>query len=484
MVQAIVSTGALMAHGLSEAVGLVHYRHDPRDVGRGAVREGLQPRLRHAGDGGEPQLRGGVHLPRARRAEGPGPGQRDHLPRAGQGAGRRRPDRACCAAPTRRACRCTCPPSPTPSWASTSAPGPCATPSRPARPRTRRPSTCCRRYNPYLDLNSFARFCLGAKRLGIFTIGGGVPRNWAQEVGPYVDIANHRLGVDFKAPRYQYAVRICPEPTHWGGLSGCTYSEGVSWGKFVPARRGRPLRRGVRRRDHGVAAADQGGAGGDRESVVACGRPDAAHDLPVLHLGLAAARPDIAVPWPALTLAIAPLLPWPAAGQAPLGSEFLINEQTAGFQDVPSVALDAGRLRRGLEWRGQRRHAMRRDVSPRRQRASGPRRRNSGSTRTPRSVPAGDGLPVGRRRPRRPLRGGRGTASMGDGGPARRSPAGSMRAGEALGRRTSRVSRRGGAVPPWPWRTTATSSSPGSTIRRRPATGIRARKLRCRRQRR
>src|SRR5437773_5943075 len=30
MVQAIVSTGALMAHGLSEAVGMVHYRHDPR----------------------------------------------------------------------------------------------------------------------------------------------------------------------------------------------------------------------------------------------------------------------------------------------------------------------------------------------------------------------------------------------------------------------------------------------------------------------
>src|SRR5688500_10242516 len=30
MVQALVSTGALMAHCLSEAVGLVHYRHDPR----------------------------------------------------------------------------------------------------------------------------------------------------------------------------------------------------------------------------------------------------------------------------------------------------------------------------------------------------------------------------------------------------------------------------------------------------------------------
>jgi deoxyhypusine synthase len=25
---------------------------------------------------------------------------------------------------------------------------------------------------------------------------------------------------------------------HWGGLSGCTYSEGVSWGKFVPPSEG------------------------------------------------------------------------------------------------------------------------------------------------------------------------------------------------------------------------------------------------------
>ena len=33
-------------------------------------------------------------------------------------------------------------------------------------------------------------------------------------------------------------MRICPEPTHWGGLSGCTYSEGVSWGKFVPESEG------------------------------------------------------------------------------------------------------------------------------------------------------------------------------------------------------------------------------------------------------
>jgi deoxyhypusine synthase len=48
-----------------------------------------------------------------------------------------------------------------------------------------------------------------------------------------VDIINMRLGTELRPPRFRYGVRICPEPVHWGGLSGCTYSEGVSWGKFV-----------------------------------------------------------------------------------------------------------------------------------------------------------------------------------------------------------------------------------------------------------
>ncbi|MEC4890685.1 MAG: deoxyhypusine synthase family protein [Nitrospira sp.] len=93
-------------------------------------------------------------------------------------------------------------------------------------------------FNPYLDLNSYAGRMLSAKKLGIFTIGGGVPRNWAQQVGPYVEISNHRLGMDVQPPRFQYGVRICPEPDYWGGLSGCTYQEGISWGKFVPPAEG------------------------------------------------------------------------------------------------------------------------------------------------------------------------------------------------------------------------------------------------------
>src|SRR5208282_119513 len=38
--------------------------------------------------------------------------------------------------------------------------------------------------------------------------------------------------------RYNYGVRICPEPVNWGGLSGSTYTEAVSWGKFVPPEEG------------------------------------------------------------------------------------------------------------------------------------------------------------------------------------------------------------------------------------------------------
>jgi deoxyhypusine synthase len=93
-------------------------------------------------------------------------------------------------------------------------------------------------FDPFLDLFDYADRVRRHERLGIFTIGGGVPRNWAQQVGPYLEILRARLGHDEPVRRFRYAVRICPEPEHWGGLSGCTYSEGVSWGKFVPEAEG------------------------------------------------------------------------------------------------------------------------------------------------------------------------------------------------------------------------------------------------------
>jgi deoxyhypusine synthase len=89
-------------------------------------------------------------------------------------------------------------------------------------------------YDPFLDLEHYTELVQGKKKLGIFTIGGGVPRNWGQQIGPYLELIAKRVGQNVELQRFSYGIRICPEPAHWGGLSGCTYSEGVSWGKFVP----------------------------------------------------------------------------------------------------------------------------------------------------------------------------------------------------------------------------------------------------------
>jgi deoxyhypusine synthase len=94
------------------------------------------------------------------------------------------------------------------------------------------------RFDPFEDLEHFAATLLRQKRLGIFTIGGGVPRNWSQQFGPFIELRHRRMGENVPLKRYHYGVRICPEPVYWGGLSGSPYSEAISWGKFVPPAEG------------------------------------------------------------------------------------------------------------------------------------------------------------------------------------------------------------------------------------------------------
>ena len=95
------------------------------------------------------------------------------------------------------------------------------------------------KFNPILDLQHYAELINQQKKLAIITIGGGVPRNWAQQIAPLLELIQGRMPQG-KAPkhihgiRFSYGLRICPEPVNWGGLSGCPYSEGVSWGKMDP----------------------------------------------------------------------------------------------------------------------------------------------------------------------------------------------------------------------------------------------------------
>ncbi len=81
------------------------------------------------------------------------------------------------------------------------------------------------------DSTELIKLVTKTKRFGIFSIGGGVPRNNVQNVAPLIEIINERLGPIYPNRRFSYGIRICPDKPHFGHLSGCTYSENESWRK-------------------------------------------------------------------------------------------------------------------------------------------------------------------------------------------------------------------------------------------------------------
>ena len=85
-------------------------------------------------------------------------------------------------------------------------------------------------YNPILDLDEYRNWLRSNKRIAFLTLGGGVPRNWAQQMLPFLRSETGNRDIDL--PEVVAAVRICPDPVFLGHLSGSTYSEGISWGKF------------------------------------------------------------------------------------------------------------------------------------------------------------------------------------------------------------------------------------------------------------
>ncbi|HEX4999785.1 MAG TPA: deoxyhypusine synthase family protein [Terriglobia bacterium] len=85
---------------------------------------------------------------------------------------------------------------------------------------------------PELDSALLIRMMTETPRAGIFSVGGGVPRNNTQNVAPLIEIANERLGSDLPPRMFSYGCRIAPDAMHTGHLSGCTYSENGSWRKM------------------------------------------------------------------------------------------------------------------------------------------------------------------------------------------------------------------------------------------------------------
>lgn len=77
------------------------------------------------------------------------------------------------------------------------------------------------------DFLELTKVKVAAQDTGLVMIGGGVPKNFAQDIVVAADI----LGVD--APMHRYAIQITVADARDGGLSGSTLKEATSWGKVA-----------------------------------------------------------------------------------------------------------------------------------------------------------------------------------------------------------------------------------------------------------
>lgn len=77
------------------------------------------------------------------------------------------------------------------------------------------------------DFGELTRIKIQAKETGLVMVGGGVPKNFAQDVVVAADV----LG--YSAPMHKYAIQITTADVRDGGLSGSTLREASSWGKVA-----------------------------------------------------------------------------------------------------------------------------------------------------------------------------------------------------------------------------------------------------------
>jgi deoxyhypusine synthase len=78
------------------------------------------------------------------------------------------------------------------------------------------------------DTDEVTQIVLRSPRTGVVYLGGGVPKNWINQTEVIADC----LGYAVRG--HTYAVQFTTDSPHWGGLSGCTFEEAVSWGKIDP----------------------------------------------------------------------------------------------------------------------------------------------------------------------------------------------------------------------------------------------------------
>ena len=79
------------------------------------------------------------------------------------------------------------------------------------------------------DMEELAQIAERTKRTGVVYLGGGVPKDTIQ-LSPI--IKSLAKGGEDETP-HEYAIQVTADSPQWGGLSGCTLEEAVSWGKIA-----------------------------------------------------------------------------------------------------------------------------------------------------------------------------------------------------------------------------------------------------------
>ena len=75
------------------------------------------------------------------------------------------------------------------------------------------------------DADEITRIVEHSPKTGVIYVGGGVPKNFIQQTQVIASIHENDCG------GHAYAIQYTTDAPHWGGLSGCTFEEAVSWGK-------------------------------------------------------------------------------------------------------------------------------------------------------------------------------------------------------------------------------------------------------------
>lgn len=97
------------------------------------------------------------------------------------------------------------------------------------------------------DYTEFMGLAERIQETGVIYIGGGVPKDFIQLLAVTPDLlypdcrvpgkkGSRRLLTEETYYPHKYAVQITADSPQWGGLSGATLDEGISWGKELPQR--------------------------------------------------------------------------------------------------------------------------------------------------------------------------------------------------------------------------------------------------------